>query len=146
MAALYQTAGEVRAEVSLAHKRLLLLLAMLIAFVVVALIDTGYTTPRAAQGTVVAKTQGASNGQVTDAPYFVVAIRHPDGSIKDIKTDSHRYSQTEVGGKWEVTVSDMSMGLPMPFKHKLVLAVLGLLMLCGVVTLVRLLRMFDYRE
>lgn len=142
MDALYQTAGQVRSDVARAHRLMWTALLLLIAFIGACTIPTDYTTPRIVEGTVVAKTTGSVNTESGATLVFMVAVRYPNGTVKDIKTDLTHYSQAEVGSGWNVSVTDASLGHEMPLQNKLKIALVALLGLGCLISLVKLLRMF----
>jgi len=132
MSALYQTAGEVRAQVSLAQKMLWLAMALVLAFLVECNIPTSYTAARIVQGTIVAKTKEAS--------HYSLSVRLPDGALQDVSMDATRYAKIEVGSAWPLTVSDATLGKPMPWQHKLLLVTMGLTLLGAFAALVKIFR------
>jgi len=102
----------------------LLAITLLITFVV----DNGYTTARTVDATVTAKVHGGAQGRSGTSPYFMLAVRHADGTEQDVRTNFVTYSKAAVGSTTQVTVSDYTLGREMSLKSMLVLGVLILSM------------------
>lgn len=143
MEMLYQTAGSVRAEMSRAYKLLGTATLLFLIFIGTCCVPSQFTAKRLQEGVVVQKTQSSSKDSTSAGP-GTLTVRHPDGTVAQIQTSASRYEKTEVGAKWDVMVSDSSLGKPMPIQHKILLAVLAISGLGSLIAFVLVLRSFDY--
>lgn len=94
-------------------KLFLLAFVLLFAAVKVSTMENSYTRLTYVSATVIAKTQ-MPGSRSSSTPYFILATRHPDGTLEDVYTSFARYSTTEIGSKWGVYTSDSIKDLPVP--------------------------------
>jgi hypothetical protein len=113
MTAIAQSVSTTFKGLSTHIKLFLLALALLFACVKVATMENSYNHLSYVSATVIAKTQmpGARNAAT---PSFILALRHPDGTLEDVYTSFARYSTTEIGSKWGTYTSDAIKNLPAP--------------------------------
>ena len=120
MSAIYQTTTSYFGKLSESAKAVLLGFILVAVAVLMCNVDTGYTATRVVNATVIAKTDGATQTKSSASPYFIIAVRHPDGTTQDVYTSFADYSQTPVGSTLQVNVSNQSLGYDMPLITQLV--------------------------
>jgi hypothetical protein len=105
-----------------------LLLAPLFAlmFVLASAVDSAYLKESYVAATVIAKTKSESTHKGNWKPHFILALRHPDGTLQDVRTSYAVYATTPVGSTWGVMYSDFDRGHPMPMGDRVRFAVLAL--------------------
>lgn len=112
-----------------AGKWLALTILCIAAVIGLSSVETEYTREYVVKGTVIAKTQGTTVHKSSSSPHFVLALRLPDGSLKDVYTSFSYYSVTPVGGTWPIAVSARSLGHERPLFDTIQLAALIVLVL-----------------
>jgi len=121
MSTLYQVTTRSFGNLTESVKAVLLGFVLLAVSILMCNVDTGYTATRVVSTTVIAKTDGATQTKSSASPYFIVAVRHPDGTTQDVYTTFAEYSQTAVGSVFQVEVSNHSLGHDMPLITQLVI-------------------------
>jgi hypothetical protein len=140
MSALYQTANEVRSEVNLAHKLLIAAVLLFAVFIVLCNTDNEFTALRPLDGVVIAKVPANR-----DVSQDIVSVRSATGDVIKVQATEAQFKHTVIGTKWTYPVSDSSLGYPVPFKNKLLIAAVLLCAVGAFGCVVKLLTLFDYR-
>lgn len=119
-------------QMSMSAKYLLAVVLAMLVCVTTASISTDYTRRAYVNATVVAKTQTTPVHKGNWTPKFIIALRHPDGTLQDVYTSYSRYATTEVGSKWGVMYSDFDRGRPVPTTDKVRFSILFISLACAV--------------
>lgn len=113
-------------QLSRSARYLLMAALFALTFVLARSVDSEYMKESYIDATVIGKTKSESTHKGNWNPHFILALRHPDGTLQEVRTDYAVYAATQVGSTWGVMYSDFDRGRPMPMADRVRLAVLGL--------------------